>query len=180
MTVLWKRLDTPGMEACRLTRDGATWRLEGDAVFSNDGVACRAAYVVVCDDAWRTRRASCAGWIGDRSFDVQVTCDDRGRWSYDGAEDASLDGCVDVDLSFSPVTNTLPIRRLQLEVGASAAVTAAWLRFPSLELQRLEQTYTRLSRTMYRYESRRGAFVAELEVDDDGLVVRYGDFWTRV
>ena len=83
---------------------------------------------------------------------------------------------VDIDLNFSPSTNLLPIRRLGLAVGAEAPVTAAWLRFPSFALEPLAQTYRRLSIGAYRYESGGGAFTADLEVDDAGLVTRYPGF----
>ena len=36
--------------------------------------------------------------------------------------------CVDVDLSFTPATNTLPIRRLGLDIGEEAEIHVAWLR----------------------------------------------------
>ena len=35
--VLWRRLDTPGHDACRLVRNDAGWQLEGTAVFREDG-----------------------------------------------------------------------------------------------------------------------------------------------
>jgi Putative glycolipid-binding len=38
--------------------------------------------------------------------------------------------CVDVDLGFTPATNTLPIRRLGLEVGEAAGLAVAWLNGP--------------------------------------------------
>jgi hypothetical protein len=84
---------------------------------------------------------------------------------------------VDVDLGFTPSTNLLPIRRLSLAVGAEASIRAAWLRFPGLELEPLEQVYRRESEHRYRYESGGGRFAAELEVDEFGLVARYGDYW---
>jgi hypothetical protein len=58
-------------------------------------------------------------------------------------------------------------------------VRAAWLRFPSFALEPLEQTYTRLERNLYRYESAGGRFVAPITVDDTGLVNQYGDLWSR-
>jgi hypothetical protein len=59
-------------------------------------------------------------------------------------------------------------------------VTAAWLRFPELTLEPLSQRYVRLDERRYRYESQGGSFVAELEVDDLGLVVHYEGGWQRV
>ena len=91
-----------------------------------------------------------------------------------------LRGCVDVDIGFTPSTNTLPIRRLCLEIGQSADVDAAWVRFPELTVERLRQRYTRLADDRYRYESVDSGFTAELQVDTDGLVVMYEGLWERV
>jgi hypothetical protein len=92
----------------------------------------------------------------------------------------SVAGCLDVDLAFTPATNILPLRRLELAVGESREVTAAWVRFPDLSVEPLAQRYTRLDERRVRYESRGGAFTAELEVDELGLVVRYPPLWERV
>jgi hypothetical protein len=93
---------------------------------------------------------------------------------------AALHGLVDVDLGFSPVTNTLPIRRLEPAIGEVVAVTAAWVRFPELTIEPLPQRYVRLAERRYRYESAGGAFVAEIEVDDLGLVTTYEGGWRRI
>jgi hypothetical protein len=90
-------------------------------------------------------------------------------------------GALDIDLGWSPSTNTLPIRRLGLEIGqTSGEFIAAWVRFPDLTLQPLPQEYVRLADRQYRYSSRSGAFVANLLVDDDDLVLDYEGFWQRV
>jgi hypothetical protein len=161
-TILWRRLDRLGHEAARL--DGTT--LSGAAVFVHDGAACALWYEVVCDDAWRTRGAAVRGFVGVREIDVRIAVD-GGRWLLNGSEVEAVRGCIDVDFNFSPSTNLLPIRR-----GAEGNVRAAWLRFPSFELQPLEQSYTRIGANVYRYASATG-FTAEIEVNDDGLPLRY-------
>ena len=88
-------------------------------------------------------------------------------------------GCVDLDLSFSPATNAIPIRRLALNQGERAEVRAAWLRFPDLSLEELVQTYTRTGESTYHYDSSGGEFVTDIEVDAAGLVVRYPPLWER-
>ena len=64
-----------------------------------------------------------------------------------------------------------------MTAGDAADVRAAWLPFPSLDLQPLEQRYARLAERRWRYESRGGAFTAALDVDDVGFVTRYGGLW---
>src|SRR5690606_31701341 len=65
-SVLWRRLDTPGHDFCRLQRSGAGWKLHGMAVFRQDGVAAGLAYQVACDRTWRTRGGRIRGSLGTR------------------------------------------------------------------------------------------------------------------
>lgn len=176
--VCWRRLDQPGHDAARLApRDGG-WRLSGAAVVAYDGTPCALAYSVDLDEGWRTLAGTVEGWVGDRVVMVRVAVDGAGRWWYNDVECAQVAGCVDVDYGFTPATNLLPVRRLAPAVGESVPVRAAWLRFPELTLEPLEQSYRRTGDRAYLYESGHGAFRANLEVDAEGMVVRYGDLWT--
>ena len=103
----------------------------------------------------------------------------RGVWRSSGRELHELTGCEDVDLALTPATNTLPIRRLDLGIGKSESVVAAWVKLPELTVQPLSQRYTRLSKNTYRYESNTG-FSAEIVVDDLGLVTAYPGGWERI
>lgn len=175
--ILWRRRDQPGHEAARLVQRESGWALSGTAVFAEGARPCRLDYVVVCDVGWRTVSARVSGWVGEHVIEKSITVDTHGRWWLDDGECPAVAGCIDVDLNFSPSTNLLPIRRLRLDVGESAPVRAAWLRFPSFALEPFDQTYSRLGPSTYRYESASG-FSAELDVDAAGFPVRYGDIWT--
>lgn len=177
--MLWRWMDRPGHEAARLESLAGEWHLRGASVLLHEGQPTYLAYHIVCDADWRTRSARVHGWVGARAVEVEIEARD-GRWRMNGEEVPAVAGCVDVDLNFSPSTNLLPIRRLGLQVGEEGAVSAAWLRFPSFTLERLDQTYRRLSETSYRYESADGAFVRDIEVNEAGLVTRYPDFWEAV
>lgn len=178
-TILWRRLDRMGQEAARIARVAEGWHLSGNAAFSDDSGACGLSYSIECDAGWRTRRGSVRGFVGSRSVAIEIEVD-AGRWRVNGTAQPSVDGCIDLDLNFSPSTNLLPIRRLELREGKESAVRAAWLRFPSFALEPLEQTYRRLSERVYRYESAGGSFTADLEVDASGLVTLYPGFFEEV
>jgi uncharacterized protein len=102
-----------------------------------------------------------------------------GLWCCSGQEVAEVRGCLDADLSVTPATNPLPIGRLDLGIGKSKSVTAAWVKFPELELQPLIQRYIRTAKNTHRYESDTG-FSAEILVDDLGLVTSYPGGWERI
>ena len=175
--ILWRRLDQPGHDAAVLSETAAGAVIEGTAVFSESGRPCRLDYRVVCDAAWRTISARIMGSLDVTSIDVAIDADATRSWTLNGQPRPAVHGCDDVDLSFSPATNLLPIRRSRLAVGQRVAVRAAWLRFPNLTLEVLDQTYERVSESRYRYESRGGSFVAMLETNAAGLVTRYPGLW---
>jgi hypothetical protein len=116
---------------------------------------------------------------------IELRADGQGNWTgSDGHARSEFDGCIDVDISATPFTNTLPIRRLELRPGASSGIEVLYVAlFPTLELRRAEQRYTRLDAAggaRYLYESVATGFRVELLVDDDGLVMDYPGFWERV
>ena len=178
--VLWRRTDITGLEYFTLTGEPDAPMLAGTVIAMPDESPLRVEYAIRCTGAWRTAQTMVEMLHGGVRRSLQLTSTEALEWHRDGTHVAALDGCDDVDLSITPSTNTLPIRRLALAIGESRAVTAAWIRFPSLEIAPLDQRYTRVGERRYRYESGGGAFVAELEVDDRGIVVDYPPAWTRV
>jgi hypothetical protein len=179
-TILWRRLDRPGHEAARLVFHAPFWQLTGTAVFVESGAPCRLEYQVTCDPSWQTRHAQLTGWFGSRRIVCTISADARHHWRLDGHSCSDVAGCVDLDLSFSPATNLLPIRRLALPVGQAAPVRAAWLRFPECRLEPLDQRYHRMDTQRYRYESGTGTetFRAELRVTPVGFVADYSGLWS--
>jgi hypothetical protein len=176
-TILWRRLDLPGHEIASIFREADGWRLIGVAVLAESGRPCRIEYDIRCDVQWKTRRCVIVGHIGEQRVSLDVERSTSGVWSIGGAAMTALDGCDDIDLGFSPATNLLPIRRLALPIGAQSIVRAAWIRFPELTAEVLEQTYARLSADRYLYESAGGAFRRELQVDAFGCVIDYPGLW---
>jgi len=176
-SILWRRLDQPGHEFSRLSWQQSHWHLAGTAVFAHDQQACQLDYLVVCDPGWYTRSGTITGWVGNQPIAIELSADSAQRWWLNGVECPGVAGSLDLDLNFSPSTNLLPIRRLQLAIGTKAEVQAAWLRFPGFTLEPFVQLYRRISATTYRYESAEGTFVAELQVNTSGFVTKYADIW---
>ena len=176
-SILWRGFYLEGHEACRLSAQDAHWHLAWSAVFAYKQQPCRLDYRISCDSGWRTLSAQVTGWLGSSPVDVEITVEEGHRWRLNGEERPGVAGCIDLDLNFSPSTNLLPIRRLNLGTGQAETVTAAWLRFPSFELEPLQQLYRRLDPSTYRYESAGGEFVADLQVDPNGFVLDYPGIW---
>jgi hypothetical protein len=172
--ILWQWLDRPGHEAARVTQG----LLSGTCAFAHDAKPVGLEYEIACDAEWRTTVARVRGWVGERRIDVDIRVDD-GTWTMNGNEVEAVRGCIDIDLNFSPITNLLPIRRLNLKIGDAQLVTAAWLRFPSFALEPLAQRYTRVDESHVHYQSLASGFEALLTIDKSGLVLDYPGVWRK-
>jgi len=190
-TVLWRSIVWVGTEWCALTRDSGGWELSGTVLAVVGSEPARVQYAVALDDGWSTREVGVDLWLGAGAepWSLRMVVDQEQRWQIvadapdvgpEPGQSEAFHGLVDIDLGFSPVTNTLPIRRLAPAIGEAVDVTAVWVRFPELTVEPLPQRYTRLDERRYRYESAGGAFRAELVVDDVGLVIAYENGWERL
>jgi hypothetical protein len=175
--ILWQGLIAPSMERFVAAHSESSFQLSGLILQAHRDAPYVVRYSIEVDAAWRTRAVQ-VEVENDGQHRVALAADGSGHWSRDGEPLPVLNDCLDVDLEWSPSTNTLPIRRLGLALGETKAVTAAWVRFPSLEVQRLDQSYERIDERRHRYRS--GRFSADLLVDEDGMVLQYGVNWKAV
>jgi hypothetical protein len=178
--VVWRNLLLNGRDYCALWHTAEGWLLKGTVVgVLEDQRPVLANYEVHCDEKWQTHRVQVERTIGGDAKTLSLTVESRGSWRSSGRELRELDDCEDVDLALTPATNTLPIKRLSLQIGGSASVVACWVKLPDLQVQPLHQRYTRLGKDTYRYESNTG-FSAEIVVDDLGLITTYPSGWERI
>jgi hypothetical protein len=165
-------------ELFRMEQKSSENLLRGWVVASVDGAGCVVEYEVTTDLEWRTSKVYVTLQRGTTRR-LEIEHDGHGRWAVDGVSRPDLDGCLDVDLGITPSTNTLPIRRLTLDIGTKESLAAAWVRFPDLVVEVLPQSYERLASSVHRYRS--DSFEADLKIDPRGVVLRYGtDLWQVV
>lgn len=199
--LLWRRLDDVGVEQV-LVEDRSGLHARGTMVASSPvPFVCR--YELYTDDAWATARFEVsvegAGFLRVVRLERaaarwRVTASEQGdldaalvraghpRAALPGAEDPHrLAAALDVDLGYSPLTNTLPVRRLGLREagqGAARTVEVAWVLVPSLEVLPSTQSYTALEGDRVGFAS--GSFTAELALDPSGFVTHYPGLAERV
>jgi uncharacterized protein len=172
--VLWhcSRLSSSEHAVLVISEDG--YRLRGVAVLPLGELPCHIDYAVAVDRQGRPGWARATVTTPAGSREIVLRSHHGAGWEVDGELVSHLDGCSDVDFGWTPATNTVPIRRLGLGVGESASITAAWVRFPELDVVASEQGYRRLATDRWQYTS--GEYDYELVVDPDtGLVLAYGD-----
>jgi hypothetical protein len=176
--VTWQRVDTEGLEYAEIDLDPL--RISGEVVLVEDGLPFALSYDVDCDGEGRVRCAALRLRHRGARVERVLLRSRTGQWMSDGAPVPALDGLDDLDLSATPSTNTLPLRRLDLPVDRTVDVTAAWVRFPALDVVPLRQTYRRLGPTSFAYAAPDLDFEAVIQCDEEGIVSSYGGLWRRV
>ena len=141
------------------------------------GEAWAVDYAIELDEHWRTRTARIIGRSPRGVRSRVLESDGNGHWLVDGTAADELDGCLDVDLESSAMTNTFPGHREELPPGYEASAPATYVRAVDLGIERLEQSYRRLPdedrNRCFDYRSPAFDFQARLVYDSAGLALDY-------
>jgi uncharacterized protein len=141
----------------------------------------RLDYLLETDPDWITRRLLLMCHDGMQETRRDLRHDGAGNWTLDGEPRPDLDGALDCDLGYSPLTNTMPVLRERIREGEGPAdFTMAWVDVPTLTLHASRQRYEPIDAKRVRYVAVGDDFDADLELDDEGFVVRYPHLAQRV
>jgi hypothetical protein len=182
--LMWEAWTGVGLESCGVVAGPDGVRAESVALGVEAGRPWAVRYALRCDAGWRARELTVTSLAGDGAA-LALVGDGTGRWTGAGGERLpALDSCLDVDLTSTVFTNTLPIRRLGMAPGWSEEILVVYVTVPGLEVSVSRQRYHCLVATpgggRYRFEVPATGFTAEIAVDGDGLVTEYPGIARRV
>lgn len=197
----WQGIDDPGrLDSATINLEPG--RLSAHGTSRTDSYAL--SWALTTTDGWVTRRLTATAHGHGWSRHLELERHDDGGWSSTssssgecdlpapGIEDAALlAGALDCDLGLCPVTNTMPILRLNLHSEELApadetSMVMAWVEVPSLRVMRSGQMYSQLRAAnsdhngVVLFSSDNHGFTAELQVDQEGIVVDYPGLATRI
>jgi uncharacterized protein len=181
----WQHRDARlGFEVAFFRADAGGLCVEGHTTAVEEGEVWWVQYVIALDAGWRARGARVIGRSRLGSHERTIETDGAGRWRVDGVPAPHLDGCYDLDLESSALTNACPVRRLGLAVGAAADAPAAYVRALDLRVERLEQRYRRIaddgSHQRFDYAAPGFGFECVITYDPHGLALDYPGIASRV
>jgi hypothetical protein len=132
----------------------------------------RASYELDARGDWITRRLYVhVPGVGE----LDLRHDGEGHWEGH----PELDGALDCDLAYSPLTNMMPIRRHALhERAGTFDYLMAWVSLPDLAVHLSPQRYTHRRPGVVHFSGE--DFEADIEVDANGLVIHYPQISRRV
>jgi len=175
----WRDKTGLGLEHCVIREDTDGVVVESVVIGGDDDPRFAARYRIACDARWHVRRAEIA--VAGDARTVRLESDGAGAWTDAGSPLPGFGEAIDIDVTATPFTNTLPIQRLRLREGEAADIVVVYVAVPELTITAAPQRYTCLrDGRRYRFESLGTGFVREIDVDDDGLVVSYPGLFRRV
>lgn len=169
----WHGIERSSYEECRVTE-------ERDAVLINSEIAIATevfSYCITTDAFWNVESFAIR-YSSEPVWEKRYVRRD-GIWLCDGEPVRELDGCNDIDILFTPFTNSLPIKRLQLKTRGKAEIKVVYIDPDSRTIYAASQRYTRLSGSQYRFETVPEDFEAVITVDQNGFVIDYPGLFTR-
>ncbi len=159
-TARWNRADGTGGEELTLRWENEGWTAHGELS------AERVTYVIRLSPTWQVRQFLLFRDVADP--DLWLGTDGGGRWGeMNGAHRADLDGCTDVFLAATPFSATIPIRRLQLEVGDGVELRAAAIDVETLGVVPVRHRYRRVGDRTWQFDD--GDAEATFDADEYGL-----------
>ena len=182
--IIWSNQADTGLEHFYLRRGTDEVTADGIVIGVEHNVAFRIRYTISCDLRWQVRKVAVKS-LEENEQTVRFVSDGFGNWTDESGNPVpELTGCLDVDVTATPFTNTLPIRRLSLNSGESAEIKVVYFRIPEMQVSIEPQRYTCLETSSaggkYKFESLVGGFTAVITVDADGLVEDYPKLFKRV
>jgi uncharacterized protein len=179
-TVFWRRTDVEGLERLALTFEANAVRVVSTAISVEDS-GFRLDHTWELTPDWRAMSLHVER-LGSDGRRFVVLERDGNAWRVNGERRPGLDGADEPDLSITPFCNTLPIRRLLTSSQTSITVDVAYVNGKDLTVTRSRQRYDRLAPRRFRYIDlgRSEGFQADLDVDDQGLVLRYEHLFERL
>lgn len=180
--LIWQHLEQAGWEHVRLQSDHPGWNIfDSILVRHHNGQVLRGGYTLVTDKQWRTLELRLMLETQPGAMEgIHLLTEGDGTWT-DANENhmPELDGCLDVDIQWSPLTNSLPINRLPLVKGEEQEIRVAYISLPHMIARPITQRYLRIDDETVRYSSESRDVACDITIDREGFVVSYPSLFAR-
>ena len=179
INLLWTGREYYSLENCHVEIQPQGVEIESTIVGKYGDVIYKVSYNIRTNPQWETQMLKIHARHNDIVQDILLESDGNGSWIFNGKKTDAFKGCMHVDIPLTPFTNTLPIRRLKLNQNESKQIQVIYCDLLSQQIIPVTQQYHCLSKNRYHYENVPNNFEADIEVDDDGLVIDYPSLFIR-
>jgi uncharacterized protein len=176
----WEKQSSSGSEYLEISYENQTILAESTVLFIEDDVPQRVVYRILLDKNWKVMNLFFINHTLGKT--LYLFSNGEGFWFDDnGDEIHDLRGAVDIDISCTPFTNSLPINRLKWIPDEPKLLEMVYVSAQDLSFKKVKQMYTlrndHENKRTFHYRS--GTFESPVIVDVDGFVLNYPKLFKR-
>lgn len=175
----WEGLQYNSQEICQVKTLKDTIEVSSSIKGDHEGRFFYIQYHIVVNQAWQAMELAISINMNNQADDFLFRSNGKGEWQFNGKSAPELEGCIDVDISFTPFTNTLPIRRLNMRPGDTREIKVLYVNVTEKKISPLKQQYGCISAGSYHYRDVPNDFEAVISIDEDGYVTDYPGLFKR-
>jgi hypothetical protein len=177
--ILWTGKEYYSLENCLADITPSGVDINSVIVGKHGSIIYRVEYHIKTNPDWETQFIQISSRHSNRELKYRLHKYSKDKWIADGQTIMLFDGCIDADIALTPFTNSLPIKRLKLDLDQTEQVRVIYFDLLAQEVRAVDQQYTRIDERKYHYENIPNDFAADITVDDNGLVTDYPSLFTR-
>ena len=180
VNLLWAGQKYHSLENCILSVSDTGTEVNSVIIGGSENKIYRVEYLIKTNKNWETIFFEIKSYLNDKIDCLSFRSDGKGNWTTNGNPITQFNGCIDLDISLTPFTNTLPINRLKLSENKKHLINVLYIDVLEQQAKPVQQNYTKLSEAEYKYENVPNDFETEITVDKLGLVINYPGLFERI
>ena len=177
--ILWFGIEYYSLENCIIDSKNDSITIKSTILGLYNEKLYQVKYVINLNQSWQVYFCCVESQFNNRVKSFEFSKDQNQKWSLNGKYQPEFDGCMDVDIPLTPLTNSLPINRLGLNDGQEEKIDVIYIDLLDENIRPVKQKYKRISTEIYKYENIPNDFEAEIKVDNLGFVVDYPQLFKR-
>jgi hypothetical protein len=177
--ILWTGREYYSLENCLITDTAFGKEITSTIIGEYGKKIYLVEYCIRTNQNWETIFFEVSGRYSNHKQKISFKSDGKGNWTHDDTLLTQYKGCIDIDISLTPFTNSLPINRLRLSQQQEKEIQVIYVNLLEWQITPVRQRYSRLSETEYHFENAPKDFEANIQVDKLGFVVDYPSLFVR-
>lgn len=179
-SIVWENNEFFGIEYMELSFLNNKIDVDSTVIRIENNIPYKINYNISLDTNWVVKKLHID--IADSNKSLNISSNGKGQWfDIKGNSIHELEGAIDIDISCTPFTNSLPINRFEWDHNTSKKFEMAFISIPDMTYKKVKQSYTLIKDTIenreFQYKS--GTYETKIEVDINGLVIAYPGVFTR-
>ncbi len=171
--IIWSGKKFQSLENCRINTTASGFEISSNIIGIFNNKIVNAEYIILTTKNWKTRSFQIDLLMDGNKITYEYESDTIGNWTTKGEPVVELNDCIDIDISLTPFTNTLPINRLIMNENDQQEINVVYIDLLEQKIKNIQQRYTKQDADRYLYQNITIPYEATLIITETGLVKDY-------